>query len=411
MVYIKPNSADTLSFGVDGGISFGQPQGNMSSPITPGYSSTGNADMDKLLREQQQQTDFLNQARQADISNQWERTLASQNGFGSRYQHGRLIGQQLFSDILAPMLAGNSAGGAAGAYEFIKDSNRRIDDGLAQQTTDRLKTAQALDALADMAHKGKASEFQRMGQTIGLYKAAASINNQQQMQKYHEAATKSAEIKAAEDARMTEDNVRKNKYDADTAVTKSRTAIQDLEKTRIEKTNSYYKMLDELRAYKESIALAPSKAEREKYDAMKAKLQAEGESIRNLKDQQAMNNDNAKLQNDTRIADARAAESGQRRTESGGRTDLNAEKLRTQRQKTAYAKTQAAGIDKGLQRDIAASVDGARGRGASDDDIRKALTKKYAKDPSMISQFERYMNYKDKPDEEAAKEDDRPVED
>jgi hypothetical protein len=306
---------------MNGNIDYGQPkQPPQFSPVYPQQQmGTGNPAMDSLQSQLQGRQDFLNQAKMQDVNDQWQRTLASQNGFGTRYQQGRLQGQQLFNDILAPMMAGPGAGGAQGAYEFIKDTNKRIDDGMAQQTNERLKTTQALSNLADIAHKADAGTFAKMGQTIALHKAAAEINDRLSMQQWHQAQTQGAQIDAEEKRRTLEDKVKQSGEKTTQALLGTQKDIQDLSRAHSEAYKSYVDSYQKVQQYKQSIALAPSEQENAKLKNELEKLKISGQSVANLeaeinrgRAQQQGNNEQIKASNEQAAAGNAAKESGAR---------------------------------------------------------------------------------------------------
>lgn len=238
-------------------------------------SPTGNYTMDQFAQESMNRKAFLDQARMQDVNSQWQRAVASQDNFGSKYQRGRLAGQQLFNDILAPMMAGPGAGGAQGAYEFIKDTNKRIDDAMTNQTSERLKTAQTLNSLADIAGKADKAEWDKLGQTIKIHEAAQRINSAIDRQQLTRAQTQNQELMALERGTMMEDKVREQKNKADLAGQRTANAVEDLTRKQTESKAAIQKLYGEYQKNYQSWAMSGDKQAEQKAKATKAQLDAQ----------------------------------------------------------------------------------------------------------------------------------------
>lgn len=387
MVAMNPFAIQQLQQAIGGGMVEMSP-----FPRQMPAQGTGNPAMDQFAQYAASREGFLNQARQQDMANQWQRAVSSQDNFGSRYQRGRLVGQQLFNDVIAPMMAGPGAGGAQGAYEFIKDTNRRIDEGMTNQTSERLKTAQTLNSLADIAGKADRAEWEKLGQTIKIHDAAQRINNAEQMLAYRKATTQSAQAKAEVDSKTIGSKIDTALAKSQSAQTDAKIKVEDLAKAKIAAQTEAQKLYGEYQKNYEAYTLAPSKeararalATKAQYDAKLAEYKGVTEQIKSRATNEAAATDSA---------------------ESQTRQDLNKARLDTEKQRKKAWANKAVGVDPKFQRGISNDVEGARKRGWTDAQIMEHLNKT-EKDKSVLDAYRVYLQPDARDDEDDDQDEDK----
>lgn len=366
-----------------------QPQQAPGGFPAPG---TGNPAMDQFAQYAASREGFLNQARQQDLNSQWQRAVSSQDNFGSRYQRSRLVGQQLFNDVIAPMMAGPGAGGAQGAYEFIKDTNKRIDESMTNQTSERLKTAQTLNSLADIAGKADRAEWEKLGQTIKIHDAAARINNEQQELAYRQATTRSARAKAEVDEKTIGNKIDLAKAKTDAAQTEAKVKVEDLAKAKLQAQTEAQKLYGEYRKNYEAYTLAPTKEATARAKATKAAYDAKLAEYRGYTEQIK-----ARTMNEGSASDL---------SESKTRQDLNQAKLGTEAERKKAWANKAAGVDPKAQSSVTSGVEMARKNGWTDAQILEHV-RKSKKDARVVRAYEAYLT----PDTRDDGDDDEPDDD
>ena len=333
--------------------------------------TTGNPAMDQFANWAASRTGFLNQARMQDVNNQWQRTVASQDNFGSKYQRGRLVGQQLFNDVLAPLMSGPGAGGAQGAYEFIKDTNKRIDDAMTNQNSERLKTAQTLNSLATIAAKADSQEWEKMGETIKLHNAAAKLNDQQILSAYH----RDQQRKMSADATVANDTIKSRtafqQARAEEKQTQAKSAVEKLAQERIQKETEYRKLWHEHQKLQEAYKLQPSK------EAAQAALVKEREARAKHAEYQQIT-EQMRAQNLRTKGDSDAAE-------SQGRQDLTKVKSGTEKSRGKYWANKASGVDPKQQSQVSSIVKKYKAAGMPVDEMKKRVDA--IKDPAQKRLF------------------------
>ncbi len=364
MVALNPNAIQQLQQAAGQAMTEMSPIPQQAVPRQMGgfpTPTTGNPAMDQFAQYAAGREGFLNQARQQDLNSQWQRAVSSQDNFGSKYQRGRLVGQQLFNDVIAPMMAGPGAGGAQGAYEFIKDTNKRIDESMTNQTSERLKTAQTLNSLADIAGKADRAEWEKLGQTIKIHDAAARMNNAEQMLAYRKATTDSARAKAEIDQKTVGDKVGLAKAKTEGAQTDAKIKIEKLAEAKTAKQLEAQKLYGEYQKNYEAYTLAPSKAAKAKALAVKAEYDAKLAEYKGITEQIK-----ARSMGEGAATDA---------AESQTRQDLNKAKTKSEGYRAKSWANKAKGVDPKQQSQVQSIIQKRKAEGMPADEMRKQAEK------------------------------------
>lgn len=339
------------------------PQQQGGFPMQP----TANPTMDPYMQWAAQRESLLNQARQQDLAAQWQRAVSSQNSFGSRYQRGRLVGQQLFNDILAPMMAGPGAGGAQGAYEFIKDTNKRIDEAMTTQTTERLKTAQTLNSLAEIAGKADKAEWDRLGATIRIHNEAARLNDFQQKLAFQKARTDKAVTDAQVAAGTAKDKIAFQKARTEEQQGKVQIGVEKLTEAKAKAKGEYQKLYGEYIKNYQAYTMAPSKIAASQ--ALVAKREAEKKlaEIKQINEQIKGNSMREGASQDAALNSAKVA------TEQG--------RAKTEASRGKYWANKASGVDPKQQSQVASIVSQFKAKGMPREEMLSRVNS--MKDPAQ----------------------------